>query len=504
MKRYSLLIASIFAANFFAYSQENLVFKGTVKCYIADDPRSTKGAKNVIVVPGFVPIKTGMTGTQGFYEINTGIPAEKLDGKYVLVYFISSCKTCESKRNVFVSEDQMRPDAKKNVSNLTLETMLMAAGCKNTELKPLQSDSIYNSFVKLPAQNLDNIAALNVVTATPGFLNLLTTLVTAGAVGGGSSNAEPNTILPGKIRYGQFLLASPMSLSTNTGFNFAPSRDVSEALFWNPSALANNHHLWGVYASSNFRTNHKLSGFAKINEQLSVGLGGIYTKQDEFRPTNYQGLNGTPATPLRSLKEYAAYLSPIYQINKKLSVAVTGKSVWQTLDRPARINVSGSQQMPVNTFIDSTDNLQKFDADISVSYKVSPSFQLGLNAMNLAGTELYADAVAVKKLVVPVQQLRSFGLGACYKWKQFNFGTDLLFTQNDLYDVSLGVNYIPFNNALISGGFAFKQKSFSLAYRMKYFKVGYVNDNNFLINDKRKGKSNIFNGYIYSGLSFEF
>ena len=37
-----------------------------------------------------------------------------------------------------------------------------------------------------------------------------------------------------------------------------------------------------------------------------------------------------------------------------------------------------------------------------------------------------------------------------------NFGTDLLFTSDGFYDAALGVNYVPFNNALISAGFAVK------------------------------------------------
>ncbi|MDQ6609114.1 MAG: hypothetical protein M3Y85_04770 [Bacteroidota bacterium] len=486
-----------------SFCQNNLVFQGNVKCYIADDPRSTRGAKNVIVVPGFVPIKTGVTGPQGYYEVNTSAPMQKLEGKYVTVYYISSCKSCESKKNIFVSEDQVKVNATKHLSYLTIETLQMNAGCSKTELKPLQTDSLLYAFSHQQAQDLEKASAYNVVTATPAFVNLLTNVVAVGAIGGISSDADIVTILPGKIAYGQFLLASPMSLSTNTGFNFSPSRDLSEAVLWNPSSLANSYHNGGVYLLSNLKSNHKFTAFAKISEQFTLGLGGLYTKQDELRLTRYETLNGIPQH-LRQLKEYAAYLTPVVKVGKNLSVAVAGKSIWQNFNRPARIEVQGLQPPYKNTFIDSTVNQQKFDADVSVSYKLSPSFQLGLNAMNLAGTELFADALPVKKKVVPVQKLRSLGVGLCYKWKQFNFGTDILLTEDDLYDISVGVNYIPFNNALLSGGFAFKQKSFSLSYRMKYFKLGYVNDNSFMINEKRNPKNSIFNGYLYSGLAFDF
>src|SRR6185503_2873858 len=90
------------------FSQEDhiLVIKGTVKCFTTNDERSTRGAKNVVVVPGFIPKKSGMTGTQGYYELNTGVPISMLEDKYVTIYFVSSCKQCTKKENVFISPDQ--------------------------------------------------------------------------------------------------------------------------------------------------------------------------------------------------------------------------------------------------------------------------------------------------------------------------------------------------------------------------------------------------------------
>lgn len=508
MKKHCCLSALLVCLHLIAYSQNSVVFRGTVKCYTVNDPNSTRGAKNVIVVPGFIPVKTGITGTQGYYEINTSVPLQKLDGKYVTVYYISSCKTCELKKNIFVSEDQVKVNAAKQVSYLTIETLQVNAGCSKTELKPLQSDSILNVFTRQPAQDLEKASALNVVAASPGFLNLLTTLASTAAVGGQNSKADTVNILPGKIAYGDFLLASPMSLSANTGFNFSPNRDMSEAVFWNPAALVATNHTAGVHLFTNLKNNYKFSAFGKINDRLAIGVGGIYTKQDEFRLTKYDRIF-TPSgdkvvAHVRTLKEYAAYITPSLKVTDNLSVGVALKSIWQNFNRPDSVLVSGPSDKPINTFRDKTFSGQHFDGDVSISYHFTPSFAAGINVMNVAGTELYADALPAKKKQVPVQNLRSLGLGLCYKWKQFNFGTDVLVTEDDLYDLSLGVNYIPFNNALLSGGFAFKQQSFSLSFRIKYFRVSYVNDNSFMVNDQRKGKSSILNGQLHTGLSFTF
>jgi hypothetical protein len=57
---------------------------------------------------------------------------------------------------------------------------------------------------------------------------------------------------------------------------------------------------------------------------------------------------------------------------------------------------------------------------------------------------------------------------------------------------------------MISGGYAFKQKSFSVSFRLKYFKIAYIDDNNLVINEVKVGKNKVFNGKIYSGFTFDF
>ena len=86
---------------------------------------------------------------------------------------------------------------------------------------------------------------------------------------------------------------------------------------------------------------------------------------------------------------------------------------------------------------------------------------------------------------------------------RWNFGVDVLATQDDFYDASIGVNYVPFNNALISAGLAVKQLSYSVAFRMKYFRLAFVNDNGFMVNETKKGKANILDGRIYGGFIFD-
>jgi hypothetical protein len=316
---------------------------------------------------------------------------------------------------------------------------------------------------------------------------------------------------PGKISYGQFLLSSPMSHSANTGFNFSPARDLSEAVFWNPSAISFSNKPGNISLLTNVKNNVKLGGFYKINDQISLSAGWIYTVQDERRQSVFVREPGNndelEVDSLKmKLKEYAAFISPVYKVNSQFSMGVTLKSVWQDFNVPHRVSIRDVDGTSIGTFTDSTFNNQYFDVDISATYKLTKALQVGLNLMNLAGTELYADAIVPGRPYaegIPKRNLRSLGLGIVYKWQRLNVGADMLFAEDELYDASLGINYVPFNHALLSGGFAVKQQSYSLAFRLKNFRLAYNNDNDLMANERRTGKSKIFNGKIYGGFIFD-
>ena len=176
---------------------------------------------------------------------------------------------------------------------------------------------------------------------------------------------------------------------------------------------------------------------------------------------------------------------------------------WQEFNIPDVLFVRDINGTGIGTFTDSIVRDQHFDVDLSATYKLTSALQVGVNLMNLAGTKLYNDAFVPGQTNIPMQNQRSLGLGLDYKWQRFNLGADLLFTENELYDASLGVNYVPFNNALISAGVALKQMSYSFAFRIKNFRIAYINDNDWLVNERKSGKIGLLNGQIYGGFIFD-
>lgn len=499
-------------------NSQTLILKGKVKC-LNQSVNSTKGAENIIVVPAFLPSRATITASEpaGYFEFNTGVPISRLQDKTVTLYVLSKCTNCkEVAKRVFISEDQDRQNKNDNKQYVTIKDWTLNTNCQMAEMFPIAADSLLRMVVRLPDQNLDNVSAATALVGTPAILNLLTTITPVLGVLPNAGLFQLQTLDPGKISYGQFLLSSPMSHSANTGFNFSPSRDMSEAPFWNPSAIAFGKTPNNLSLLTNVRNNVKLGGFFKINKTISLAAGGIYTVQDERRKSVFEGIqpgndpnNTVNVDSLKmNLKEYAAFFSPVFKVNNQFSVAVTVKSVWQDFNIPYQVSIADVGNGAIGTFTDSIIKNQYFDVDISATYKLSNAMQFGVNLMNLAGTEIYADAFVPRQSQaynseIPMQNLRSLGLGLTYKWQRLNVGADLLFTEEELYDASIGVNYVPFNNALLSGGFAIKQMSYSLAFRIKNFRIAYINDNDWMVNERRTGKSAFFNGKIYGGFIFD-
>ncbi len=488
---------------------QNLIIKGRIRC-INQAAGATKGAENIVVVPAFKPSLSAITGSQppGYFEFNTGVPLTRLQDKQVSVYVISKCKDCkETVKRVFISEDRDRRNREDNKRYVTVKEWMLATNCQQAELVPLAADSVLRMVVQQPDQNLDKVSAATAVLGAAPVANFLTTLISVvGATGFPQNDFFASTMAAGKINYGEFLLASPMFHSANTGFNFSPGRDMSEAIFWNGSATALSSKRSNVSLLTNFRNNGKLSGYSRINDKFTLGAGFLYTRQDQFRSVTYvQGTaNRVEDSVKMKLQEYAAFLTPAYRINDKLSVGVTVKSAWQDFNIPRIVNVKNVNNQGKGTFIDSSIKEQHFDVDVSATFKPSPALQIGLSLNNLAGTELYADAFIPGQANVPMQQQRSLGLGLLYKWERLNVGSDILLTEDGLYDLSVGANYVPFNNALISAGLAFKQLSYSVAFRIKHFRISYIDDNDWTTNELRKPKSSLLDGRIHGGFVFDF
>ena len=485
---------------------QEVIIKGTLRC-MNNGTTSTRGAVNIIIIPSFNPKAAVATTTtpQGFFQVNTGWNAKDLKDKDVSLYIITKCSNCKKVQRVFISEDLDKRNTDATKMYVTVKGWKILENCKESELPDIMSEKLLDSAHHLPALSVDGKAPGSPALGPVSFINLFEKLVTAVATPN-TGLFKPTSIQPGKIRYGRFLHSSPITNTDNTGFNFSPSRNLSEAVFWNAAAIANSNKPNNISLLSNFKNNIKLSAYQQITKQFYLGVGGIYTSQDELRQLQVtdlstQSLNLSVRYP-EKLKEFAVFLSPVYAINNKVSAGLTIKTIWQQFNNPKLVAMEQDSGTPYNFFLDDSVKQHHFDIDASLSYKINSFLQAGISVMNIAGTKLYAD-MFIRDSARYVNQ-RAYGAGLCYKRGRLNVGVDVLLTDKELYDVAVGVNYVPFNDALIAGGYAFKQKSFSAMFKLKHFKIAYINNNNLVINDIRVGKNKVFNGQIYSGFVFDF
>jgi hypothetical protein len=493
---------------------QEVIIKGTLRCANNGVATSTRGAVNIIIIPSFNPKAAVATTTtpQGFFQVNTGWNAADLRDKNVSLYIITKCTSCKKIQRVFISEDLDKRNTDPTKMYVTVKGWKILENCQNTELPDIMSEQLLDSAHRLPAEDISGKAPGSPAMSPVSFINLFQKLAAAAAVGGGANGLyKIIKINPGNIKHGIFLHSSPMTNTDNTGFNFSPSRNLSEAVFWNAAAIALSSKPYNVSLLANFKNNIKLSGYAQIAKQFYVGVGGIYTKQDQSRDVTYDNVNdpGHPIFPSHAerLQEFAAFLAPVYQVNSHVGVGITIKSIWQQFNNPNLMSLefdNSNGSTPYNIFMDDTIKKQNIDVDLSFSYKINSFLQAGISVMNIAGTKLYADEFVKDSANQSYVNQRAYGVGLCYKMGRLNIGADALFTDKDFYDASLGVNYVPFNNGLIAAGYAFKQQSFSVSFRLKHFKIAYIYDNDLVINDVKVSKNKVFNGKIYSGFVFDF
>ncbi len=480
---------------------QNLCLRGKIRC-MNPTPSTTKGAENIVVVPTFRPAKSTPTASypSGYFEINTGLNIQRFQDKILVLQVISSCADCkESVRRVFISEDQLSTKKNQDKTYITIKDWMLKTTCAKSELSPRLADSITQVVIKQAGQDLDHMSYASVLSGTPALLNLLTTLTTVAASGGISNiNLGSDSLGEGNIQYGDFLQASLMYHTANKGFNFSPHRDMSEAVFSNPSAMSFAKDPSNISLLTNFKNIGKGQGFMKISPSLSIGLGFLISKQDEYREATFaKGFSTRTEDSLpMTLIENVVQVSTAYKINSQLSIGLGLKFLTQHFNIPDSLYCD-AQGKSLNK--DRIIRHHKGDIDLSATYKISPSLQAGLNLMNLVGSRLYTDAFPSIAQQKPDKNIRGAGLGLLYKYRRLHTGADLLFSSQGFYDASIGFQYIPFNQILVSAGFTIKKLTYSLACKFKHFRIAYIHDGDYLINEKRVGKIELLQGKIYGG-----
>jgi len=281
-------------------------------------------------------------------------------------------------------------------------------------------------------------------------------------------NAQVTNISDQKKTKGHLLSYSLSAFSENSGFNFAPKRNIMESVFWNASAsslLLYNHAGF----TRNFNKSHmKGSCGATFYDTFGVNVGYLSMKYKETRSAQLP--NGELISEGFTTAENGYFLSASLLVHdllpNTLALAVTGKRINQNLDKPGTGVAIDENDGSLRDWKHDKEYRTAYDYDLSATYKLSNSITLGGSFLNVSGITL-SDGTGREILQ------RMGGFGVVYQWKKVQFGTDIIFRESDNAEIAFGVNVMPYNYVEIQAGYDTTYQGFVLRTQLGFMSYSF-------------------------------
>lgn len=461
-KVFCLIMILLFAFYDYSYSGDVWI-EGTTTCREQGKTELERPAKCIIVMPKNTPEAAVVTHDNGFYAINLPIK-DVIDKKLTLSFFSMWGLIDEKTKYVWYDE------IKGKKRTFKFPTMCLKKECELVE----EEGKCHLTQAHLKTIRIRDEKPKKKKSRWKWWLATLIPVV-GGATSSASASAELSdstgdggsgpeisvkdikNITEEKIEDGKLISYAFSGMSRNTGFLISPTRDIGDAVFFNPSAIALSS-ISQLNAYSNFR--YSQAGIAiPFKERFGLGLGLISLDQKDTR-TAFTESNESHSSSFNT-QELAVFLSGSKRLKENLSVGITTKYFSQDIETPEKIRITTySSGYKTKSFI--TNKLEEsfFDYDLSMTLNNTSSIQTGLSLMNIKGTELLTNDGKREKI-------RAVGIGASYKKKRMHLGSDVKLIENGDFDISAGINFVPFTNAKVNFGLgsAFNTFVFGAEYR---------------------------------------
>lgn len=529
----SLLIFSELKAQY-------IIFEGEVICEFND--KQHNGAEMVLIYPDVAPKSVTGTegGTFGYYAINTKLKYEKLLDENVVIKTMSNCGS--KLTTIFVSIDRLKyingnyylivPETvfKRDCDDLKLDITTFES--KKEEIKKIPPKKIKKSaFIGTEPVNIFKLLPGISIPCpfcfigqnTPDYIRDTTTIV-----------HSIDSLGWRKNKIGFLPLLGSSVLTSNIGFNFAPYRNQTEAVFWNSSALAFKNDFKNFWFSSfsNYVNFASITAGFKIGKKINISSGANYLVQSELVDAYIEDQITLQNIPIEN-NEYVITLGASYLINPKLSFGLSGKLYSQLLfdtNFPTEVDhymkFSGYKQVcfyddgfewcydgePIKSEIvyskldrEGIIKRKKADIDLSLSYFLNNKFQIGLNIANVLNSKVYQDyTVEKQRKKIGTHYI---GLGANYKYKRLNIGADFILNNKEYNNLILGLSYISKEDIKMDVGFSLSNRVFSFALKYKFIHLTFINSPKVIEYKKDFLRSRDTESpltYLYSGFNFKF
>jgi hypothetical protein len=414
---------------------ETLWVQGTVICRESGDVGRERAAKYVIVVPERWPESAVMTFENGYYRI--GIKCQALVDKTLTLHYLGVSDTIGTKSRSVWGEGIKRVGDR---LVFQFPTLVADAECEAFErdyatvrdhledIRGAPPDTQHFVADEPPRYNQSSHALgfTGVLLAFLGFL-----------IEGVNTHQDACAPYPPDPTLGptwsdgsaeQFTLFTILAAeSRNLGFNLAPTRDIGEAVFWNPSALP-GHPCTSLTGTAGFNGFYRASVAIPIGGRLGLGLGIASYNRFGNAPGAIDSCDLCPYC--RRVGERAEFAAVAVRVYESISLGVSYKRLVGDMS----VRVSEGEKMSLEH--------RASGFDLSMTMRITPSISFGAALTNLGGNYSGENGPAGQQSECRYlcRLRRTAGAGISYKRKHIHLGVDAHAGEGRYRDLGAGLD----------------------------------------------------------------
>lgn len=442
--------------------------QGTVTCKEVGDV-GARPARAILVVPQAFVNQAQLSSPEGLYRID--LPASRILDRTTRLHFRNEDQAIGT-QSTQIWESQVRLFNDNHV--FFVDTAEVEFPCAEAEADPGAMQQQLSFFREEP----EPARALLDAGAAGGGAAVLASLPSFGGAAAGGPALPGGVFIvtglsPSDSKAGQLPALAMSAWGVHPGFNLAPTRNITDASFWNGAALALSLRR-AVEVMSDFDEFSRFSIAVPIGERYGVGVGVIRLSQEDRRTATLD--IGATHTRSFELKETGVFVSAGVRLNRDadhpLAVGVTLKHLSQDLEL-AQLGDQVTNLGPDDpSWAPTRQDISKNDMDISLSYQATRRIKLGASVMSLRDREL------IDETNTPRSQ-RAVGAGVSVALGRIHYGVDVIHRDTEGTDLAVGVDMVPFEHGRVALGYDSTFHNASLGLQYYWFTYNYSDDDVF-------------------------
>jgi hypothetical protein len=410
-----------------------LLVEGTFLCREQGDPRLERPARYVVVTSDRPPGEPATTRPSGYFQL--GYPARRLVDHDLELFFLGPQDTVFALTRR-VSREEVLPAQRVRLPVLRSDTSCAATEFHSSVLASARVRSLRQGPHRSPAgMALGASRVVGAVSEVAGFSRTPGTPTANKRIGATRGPARLVFQQDDDLVYVLPARGAPAFTSglysLNVGFSFTPARNVDEAVFTNPAALALSPARQ-IAVQGDFDDVLRASVTVPVSSTttLAAGYSGLRWGTTPFAGFSTRALE-------RDLAVAVAF-RPLHWMGTGVTVKHLSRNVELTLPPSLGAPTSSAES--------------DFDLDLSAAVWVHRRWLAGASLANVLnhgfGRECDDGAEACDRPVT-----RQLGVGMTHLRGPVNLGLDLVLARGAEPEGALGLSYVPVPDLVLNAGF---------------------------------------------------